>query len=186
MEFIKTDIPDCIIIKPKIFGDERGYFFESWRDEWMQDLGITNRFIQDNQSSSRYGVIRGLHYQLPPHPQAKLVRVLKGKVLDVAVDVRVGSPTFGKHVAVELSAENKMQFFIPHGFAHGFAVLSEEAVFAYKCDDYYHPETEKGIMWNDPQLNIDWKIDPKDAIISDKDKVHKSFAEGSYYNVSSI
>lgn len=176
MEFIKTEIPDLLIIKPKVFGDERGYFFESWRDEWFEEAGINTRFVQDNQSSSRYGVIRGLHYQMPPFPQAKLVRVLKGTVLDVAVDVRKDSPTYGKHVAVELSAENKLQFFIPHGFAHGFAVLSEEAVFAYKCDNYYHPEIEEGIIWNDPQLNIDWKIDPKDAIISEKDMKGKAFA----------
>lgn len=181
MEFIKTAIPDLLIIKPKIFGDERGYFFESWRNEWFEQAGIETKFVQDNQSSSKYGVIRGLHYQVSPHPQAKLVRVLQGKVLDVAVDVRKGSPTFGQHVAVELSEENKLQFFIPHGFAHGFAVLSEHAVFAYKCDGYYHPEVEHGIMWNDPQLNIDWKIDHKDAIISEKDMHNKPFAEAIKY-----
>ena len=160
MELIKTEIPDLKIIKPKVFGDKRGYFFESWRNEWFEERGINTKFVQDNESSSQYGVIRGLHYQLPPHPQAKLVRVIKGKVLDVAVDIREGSPTFGKHVAVELSEENHLQFFIPHGFAHGFAVLSDYAVFTYKCDEYYHPETEEGIMWNDADLNIDWKIDP--------------------------
>lgn len=182
MEIIKTDIPDLMLIKPKIFGDERGYFFESWRDEWLENLGIKTRFIQDNQSSSKFGVIRGLHYQMPPHPQAKLIRVLQGKVLDVAVDIRKNSPSFGKHVAIELSEENKLQFYIPHGFAHGFSVLSDHAVIAYKCDAYYHPETEHGIMWNDPQLKIDWKIDAQNAIISEKDKKNKPFANALLYN----
>ncbi|MEA1873156.1 MAG: dTDP-4-dehydrorhamnose 3,5-epimerase [Bacteroidota bacterium] len=181
MELIKTDIPDLMLIKPKIFGDERGYFFESWRDEWLENLGIKTRFIQDNQSSSRHGVIRGLHYQMSPHPQAKLIRVLQGNILDVAVDIRKGSLTFGKHVAVELSEENKLQFYIPHGFAHGFSVLSEYAIIAYKCDAYYHPETEHGIMWNDPQLNIDWKIDAQKVIISEKDQKNKGFSEAIYY-----
>ncbi|MEA3447308.1 MAG: dTDP-4-dehydrorhamnose 3,5-epimerase [Bacteroidota bacterium] len=176
MEIIKTDIPDLLILKPRIFGDRRGYFFESWRDKWLENLGIRTKFVQDNESSSRYGVIRGLHYQLPPHPQAKLVRVIRGKVLDVAVDIRKNSPTYGKHVAVELTEDNHRQFFIPHGFAHGFAVLSEQAVFTYKCDDYYHPECESGIAWNDPDLNIDWKIKPEDAIVSDKDKDNPAFS----------
>ncbi|MDA3820917.1 MAG: dTDP-4-dehydrorhamnose 3,5-epimerase [Candidatus Delongbacteria bacterium] len=175
MEIIKTDIPDLLILKPRIFGDRRGYFFESWRDEWLENIGISTKFVQDNESSSRCGVIRGLHYQLPPHPQAKLVRVIRGKVLDVAVDIRKNSPTYGKHVAVELTEDNHWQFFIPHGFAHGFAVLSEQAVFTYKCDDYYHPECESGIAWNDPDLNIDWKIKPEDSIVSDKDKHNPAF-----------
>ncbi|MGC9330511.1 MAG: dTDP-4-dehydrorhamnose 3,5-epimerase [Bacteroidales bacterium] len=176
MEIIKTDIPGLLILKPRIFGDRRGYFFESWRDEWIENMGISTKFVQDNESSSRYGVIRGLHYQLPPHPQAKLVRVIRGNVLDVAVDIRKNSPTYGKHVAVELTENNHWQFFIPHGFAHGFAVLSEQAVFTYKCDDYYHPECESGIAWDDPDLNIDWKIKPEDAIVSDKDKDNPAFS----------
>ena len=170
MEFIKTEIPDLLILKPKVFGDERGYFFESWRDEWFKEAGIDTKFVQDNESSSRYGVIRGLHFQRPPHPQAKLVRVIRGRVLDVAVDLRKNSPSFGQHVAVELTEDNHLQFFIPHGFAHGFAVLSGHAVFAYKCDDYYHPECEDGVAWDDPDLAIDWKIKPQDAIVSEKDK----------------
>ncbi|MFW5805794.1 MAG: dTDP-4-dehydrorhamnose 3,5-epimerase [Bacteroidales bacterium] len=175
MEFISTKIPGLLILKPRVFGDQRGYFFESWRDEWSDKTGIKTTFVQDNESSSRYGVIRGLHYQHPPHPQAKLVRVIRGKVLDVAVDIRKHSPTFGKHVAVELSEDNHWQFYIPHGFAHGFAVLSEQAVFTYKCDDYYHPECESGIAWNDSDLNIDWKIKPQDAIVSEKDKNNPAF-----------
>ncbi|MFP4664503.1 MAG: dTDP-4-dehydrorhamnose 3,5-epimerase [Bacteroidales bacterium] len=170
MEFIKTAIPDLLILKPKVFGDERGYFFESWRDEWFEEAGIDTKFVQDNESSSHYGVIRGLHFQRPPHAQAKLVRVIRGRVLDVAVDLRKGSPTYGKHVAVELTEDNHRQFFIPHGFAHGFAVLSDQAVFTYKCDDYYHPECEDGVAWDDPDLAIDWKIKPEDAIVSEKDK----------------
>jgi dTDP-4-dehydrorhamnose 3,5-epimerase len=175
MEIIKTNIEGLLILKPDVYGDERGYFFESWRETWLKDLNVDTQFIQDNQSASRYGVIRGLHYQLPPYQQAKLVRVLQGKVLDVAVDIRKNSPTYGQHHAIELSDENKLQFFIPHGFAHGFAVLSDFAVFAYKCDEYYHPETEAGIMWNDADLNIDWKIHPNDAIISEKDKHNSAF-----------
>ncbi|MFO7879309.1 MAG: dTDP-4-dehydrorhamnose 3,5-epimerase [Bacteroidota bacterium] len=175
MEFIKTEIPDLLILQPKVFGDERGYFFESWRDQWFEETGIDTRFVQDNESSSHYGVIRGLHFQRPPHAQAKLVRVIRGRVLDVAVDLRKGSPTFGKHVAVELTEDNHWQFFIPHGFAHGFAVLSDQAVFAYKCDDYYHPECEDGVAWDDPDLAIDWKIKPEDAIVSEKDKKNVRF-----------
>jgi len=170
MEIIKTDIPGLLILKPRIFGDRRGYFFESWRDEWFKEAGIDTKFVQDNESSSLYGVIRGLHFQRPPHPQAKLVRVIRGRVLDVAVDLRKNSPSFGQHVAVELTEDNHLQFFIPHGFAHGFAVLSGHAVFAYKCDDYYHPECEDGVAWDDPDLAIDWKIKPQDAIVSEKDK----------------
>jgi dTDP-4-dehydrorhamnose 3,5-epimerase len=177
MEFIRTEIPDLLILKPKVFGDERGYFFESWRDEWFEEAGIDTKFVQDNESSSRYGVIRGLHFQRPPHPQAKLVRVICGRVLDVAVDLRKGSPTFGKHVGVELTEDNHWQFFIPHGFAHGFAVLSDHAVFAYKCDDYYHPECEDGVAWDDRDLAIDWKIKPEDAIVSEKDKQNPALAD---------
>lgn len=181
MELIKTPIPDLLVIKPKVFGDERGYFFESWRDEWLSTLGVKNKFVQDNQSASKYGVIRGLHYQLPPYPQAKLVRVLQGKVLDVAVDIRENSPTFGQHFSIELSEENKLQFYIPHGFAHGFAVLSDYAVFSYKCDNYYHPELEKNIQWNDSDLNIDWKIQPSEAVISARDQKGTPFAKATLY-----
>jgi len=170
MEIIKTEISGLLILQPYVFGDKRGYFFESWRDEWFKEAGIDTKFVQDNESSSRYGVIRGLHFQRPPHPQAKLVRVIRGRVLDVAVDLRKNSPSFGQHVAVELTEDNHLQFFIPHGFAHGFAVLSGHAVFAYKCDDYYHPECEDGVAWDDPDLAIDWKIKPQDAIVSEKDK----------------
>lgn len=170
MNFIKTDIPDVIIIEPKVFGDNRGYFFESFSQREFEKHVCKTVFVQDNESKSGYGVLRGLHFQKPPFAQAKLVRVVKGKVLDVAVDIREGSATFGKHVSVELSDENKRQLFIPRGFAHGFVVLSDEAVFQYKCDNYYAPDYEGGILWNDPALNIDWKIPVKDIILSDKDK----------------
>ena len=161
MNFIKTDIDGVVIVEPKVFEDNRGYFFESYNETEFNNNGITAKFVQDNQSKSSYGVIRGLHCQLGEHAQAKLVRVLKGKVLDVAVDARKNSPTYGKHVAVELSDENKRQLFIPRGFLHGFSVLSEEAVFAYKCDNIYMPSAERGIAFNDPDLNIDWKIKPE-------------------------
>ena len=177
MKIIQTDIDGLLVIKPDIYGDERGYFFESFRQEWFDKEGIDVNFIQDNQSSSSYGVVRGLHMQNFPYQQAKLVRVIKGNVLDVAVDLRKDSPTYGKHFAIELSDENNLQFFIPKGFAHGFAVLSKNAVFAYKCDEYYHPESEIGIKWNDKDLNIDWKIDINDLVISPKDQKNKSFAE---------
>ena len=160
MKFTKTKIPDVIIIEPEVFGDERGYFVETFRSNlFAQETGIKTTFVQDNESRSGYGVLRGLHYQLPPHAQSKLVRVIEGKVLDAAVDIRKGSPTFGQHVTAELSAENKLQMFIPRGFAHGFVVLSESALFAYKVDNYYSPECDRGIQFNDPQLKIDWKVD---------------------------
>lgn len=165
-----TSIPDVIILEPKVFGDERGYFFESFSLREFEEKVCKTVFVQDNESKSRYGVLRGLHFQKAPYEQAKLVRVVKGKVLDVAVDIREGSPTFGKHVAVELSEENKRQVFIPRGFAHGFAVLSDEVIFQYKCDNYYAPDYESGILWNDPALNIDWKLPEKDIILSEKDK----------------
>ena len=171
MEIIKTDIEGLIIIKPKIFEDNRGYFFESFNKQTFENNGLNYNFIQDNESKSSYGVIRGLHYQLAPHAQTKLVRVLEGKVLDVAVDLRKGSPTFGKWHSVELSAENKIQFLIPQGFAHGFSVLSETAIFAYKCDNLYNKDSERGINFNDKSLNIDWGIPAEKAIISAKDKV---------------
>lgn len=177
MEIIRTDIPDLYIIKPKVFGDARGYFLETWRDEWLKKLDMDIKFIQANESRSKQGVVRGLHYQLAPYSQSKLVRVIKGKVLDVAVDIRKGSPTYGKYHAVELSEDNKMQFLIPQGFAHGFSVLSEYAVFTYKCDNYYHPEAERGIDLHDSSLKIDWKVDMEKAVISDKDKNNPLFKD---------
>ena len=171
MKFIKTAIVGGFIIEPSVYPDSRGYFFESYNEKVFTDNGISNRFVQDNQSKSCYGVVRGLHCQLGEHSQAKLVRVLSGKVLDVAVDIRKGSPTFGKHVAVELSDENKRQLFIPRHFLHGFSVLSEEAVFAYKVDNFYCKESEFGIAYNDPDIGVDWKI-PEDRIItSEKDRL---------------
>ena len=171
MNFIKTDIDGVFIIEPKVFEDARGYFFESYNEAEFIKNGIANRFVQDNQSKSSYGVIRGLHCQLGKHSQAKLVRVLKGRVLDVAVDIRRGSPTFGKHVAVELSDENNRQLFIPRHFLHGFSVLSDEAVFAYKCDNFYCKESEFGIRYDDPEIGIDWKIPAEKVITSEKDRL---------------
>ncbi|ATA72507.1 dTDP-4-dehydrorhamnose 3,5-epimerase [Capnocytophaga canis] len=170
MTIIQTEIKDVIIIEPEIFGDERGYFFESFSQEKFVEQVCKTTFVQDNESKSRYGVVRGLHFQKPPFSQSKLVRVVVGKVLDVAVDIRKGSSTFGKHVAVELSAENKRQLFVPRGFAHGFAVLSEEVIFQYKCDNYYNPKEEGSVLWNDPALQIDWKIPHQNIILSQKDK----------------
>ena len=172
MRLIKTKIEDLFILEPKVFADDRGYFFESYNKKTLDNLiGKEYNFIQDNESKSSYGVIRGLHYQLAPYSQAKLVRVLEGRVYDVAVDLRKDSPTFGEWAGVELSGENKKQFLIPKGFAHGFSVLSETAVFTYKCDEYYHPEAEAGIIYNDPSIGIDWKIPEKDAKLSEKDKL---------------
>lgn len=170
MNIIKTDIEGVVIIEPKVFGDSRGYFFESYSQRDFNSLVGEVNFVQDNESKSCYGVIRGLHFQKPPFEQSKLVRVVKGKVLDVAVDIREGSPTFGKHVAVELSEDNHRQLFIPKGFAHGFSVLSEEAVFQYKCDNFYAPEYEGAIAWDDPALGINWRIPVDKVIISEKDK----------------
>ncbi|MBR4229673.1 MAG: dTDP-4-dehydrorhamnose 3,5-epimerase [Bacteroidales bacterium] len=176
MNIIKTDIDGVLIVEPRVFGDARGYFFESFNArDFMQQTGIDIHFVQDNESRSCRGVVRGLHFQIPPYAQSKLVRVVEGRVLDVAVDIREGSPTYGHHVAVELSAENKRQFFLPKGFAHGFAVLSDVAVFQYKCDEYYHPEAEGAIAWDDPTLAIDWKLNPSDVILSDKDSHHPNF-----------
>lgn len=169
MEVITPDISGLVIIKPTIFGDNRGFFLESYNKKRYEEAGINADFIQDNISKSSYGVIRGLHYQLDPFAQAKLVQVIDGKVLDVAVDIRKGSPTFGQHYAIELSAENKTQFFVPRGFAHGFSVLSETATFMYKCDNLYNPEAERSILYNDDSLNIDWKIPMDKANVSDKD-----------------
>ena len=176
MEIIKTAFPGLLIIKPKIFKDSRGYFFESYSKSKLSTLGDIE-FVQDNQSKSSYGTIRGLHYQLEPYAQSKLIRVLEGKILDVVVDIREKSPTYGKHFSIELSCENKQQFFIPKGFAHGFSVLSETAVVFYKTDQYYNPDSERGINFNDTDLNIDWKINTDKAIISIKDKVLPTFKE---------
>ena len=171
MSVIKTDIEGVVIIEPKIFGDHRGYFFESFNaDRFRQETGFDVNFVQDNESFSSYGVLRGLHYQLPPYAQSKLVRCIKGAVLDVAVDIRKGSPTYGKYVAVELTEENHRQFFVPRGFAHGFAVLSEEAVFQYKCDNFYNKESEGSVAWNDETLAIDWRLPIDKIVLSDKDK----------------
>ena len=171
MNFIKTEIEGVVIVEPRVFEDDRGYFFESYNEAEFVANGITNKFVQDNQSKSSYGVIRGLHCQLGEHAQAKLVRVLEGKVLDVAVDIRKGSPTFGKHVAVELSAENKRQLFIPRGFLHGFSVLSETAVFAYKCDNLYCKAAEFGIRYDDEEIGIDWKVPADKVVTSEKDRM---------------
>ena len=172
MNIIETEIQGVYIIEPKVFGDSRGYFFESFSKKEFESKVGPVEFVQDNESKSCYGVVRGLHFQKPPHAQAKLVRVVKGKVLDVAVDLRKDSPTYGKHVTVELSEDNHRQVFIPKGFAHGFSVLSEEAVFQYKCDDYYAPETEGAVAWNDPELNIDWRVPADMMILLEKDKRH--------------
>jgi len=169
MNIIKTSIEGVVIIEPRLFKDERGYFFESFNQREFEEKVFKTTFVQDNESKSSYGVIRGLHYQKPPFAQSKLVRVIKGAVLDVAVDIRKGSPTFGQHVAVELTEENHRQFFIPRGFAHGFSVLSEEVIFQYKCDEFYHPEAEGAIAWNDTELGIDWKIPRDKVILSEKD-----------------
>ena len=173
IEVIKTIIPGVLIIEPKVFGDARGYFMESFNaKEFEEKTGMNITFVQDNESMSSYGVMRGLHFQYPPFTQSKLVRCVKGSVLDVAVDIRKGSPTYGQHVAVELTEENHRQFFVPRGFAHGFAVLSEIAVFQYKCDEFYHPEADGGISIIDDSLGIDWRIPTDKALLSDKDTKH--------------
>lgn len=177
MEVIRTDIPDVVIIDPRVFGDSRGYFFESWSQREFDALVRPVRFVQDNESSSLYGVVRGLHFQKGAFSQSKLVRVVEGTVLDVAVDIRRGSPTFGRHVAVELDADSHRQLFIPRGFAHGFSVLSQHAVFQYKCDNYYAPQAESAIAWNDPALGIDWRVSEEDAILSEKDRRHPLLAD---------
>jgi len=181
MKFLPTAIPGVFIVEVEVFGDRRGCFFECYRRDLFAAAGITADFIQDNQSSSRRGVLRGLHYQAPPHTQAKLVRVVSGRVLDVAVDIRLGSPTFGRHVAVELSSENHRMLYLPRGMAHGFAVLSETAVFAYKCDNIYAPSHERCIRWNDPALGIDWQIPADECILSPKDTVGVPLAEAELF-----
>lgn len=172
MNVIKTDIDGLVIIEPRVFGDSRGYFFESFSERDFKREVADVDFVQDNESKSSYGVVRGLHFQRPPYAQAKLVRVVKGKVLDVAVDLRKGSPTFGHHVAVELSEDNHRQMFIPRGFAHGFSVLSDEVIFQYKCDNFYAPQSEGAVAWDDPDLGIDWGIPADKALLSDKDMKH--------------
>ena len=177
MNVIETSIPGVVIIEPRVFGDSRGYFFESWSQREFDEKVRPVRFVQDNESRSSYGVVRGLHFQKGKDSQSKLVRVVSGRVLDVAVDIRVGSPTFGRSVAVELTGENHRQFFVPRGFAHGFSVLSEEAVFQYKCDAFYAPSSEAGIAWDDPALGIDWGIPAGDIILSVKDKNNPRLSE---------
>jgi len=169
MEVVKTDIDGLVVLTPRVLQDARGYFVETYKEPAFHKLGITTRFVQDNESRSARGVVRGLHYQVPPHAQAKLVRVVVGVVLDVAVDLRKGSPTYGRHAAVELSGDNKRQLFIPRGFAHGFAVLSDFCVLAYKCDDIYHAESERGLRFDDSALAIDWRIPRSEMILSEKD-----------------
>jgi dTDP-4-dehydrorhamnose 3,5-epimerase len=177
MEIEQTGLKDCLIIKPRVFEDPRGYFFESFNQSTFEEkTGLSGRFVQDNQSYSSYGVIRGLHAQTGEFAQAKLVRVTKGEVLDVAVDVRPSSPTYGKHIAVRLSAENKLQLYIPRGFVHGFSVLSETAEFLYKCDNFFYKASETGVIYNDTDLNIDWLIPEEDQAISDKDLLLNPFS----------
>ncbi len=177
MPFKPTNLPGLLVFEPNVFEDSRGYFFESYNENIFKQEGIDSRWVQDNQSSSMYGVIRGLHYQLPPYAQSKLVRVLRGKILDVVVDIRKGSPTFGKSYFEILSAKNKRQLFIPAGFAHGFSVLSKKAEVLYKCDGFYNKESEGGILYNDAELNIDWQIPLEDAIVSEKDIVLPTLAQ---------
>ena len=177
MEVIKTAIEGVYIIEPKVFGDARGYFFESFSEREFREKVGNIHFVQDNESMSKYGVMRGLHFQRPPYAQSKLVRCVKGKVIDVAVDIRKGSPTYGQHVAALLTEENHRQFFIPQGFAHGFAVLSESAVFQYKCDNFYHPEADGGISILDESLGIDWGLAMEEALLSEKDTKHPKLAE---------
>lgn len=180
MEVIKTEIEGVVIIEPRIFKDERGYFYESFSQREFEEKVCRTTFVQDNQSKSSYGVLRGLHFQKPPYCQSKLVRCIKGAVLDVAVDIRKGSPTFGKYVAVELTEDNHRQFFVPRGFAHGFAVLSDEAVFQYKCDNFYNKESEGSVAWDDPLLAIDWRIPADKVLLSEKDKQSKNLSEAPF------
>jgi dTDP-4-dehydrorhamnose 3,5-epimerase len=180
MQFTRTAIEDVIIIEPKVHGDNRGYFVETFRADKLEEfLGYKINFCQDNESKSSRGVLRGLHYQLPPHAQTKLVRVIQGRVLDVAVDIRKGSPTFGQHVSVELSAENKKQLLVPRGFAHGFVVLEDDTIFAYKVDNYYSPECDRGIAFDDTALNIDWQIAHSELNLSAKDKVQPKLSQAN-------
>jgi len=177
MPFIETGLPDLKVFEPRVFADDRGYFFESFNQNTFSEAGISSAFVQDNESKSNKGVVRGLHYQHEPFAQAKLVRVVKGKVLDVVLDIRKGSPTFGKVYAIELTEENRLQLYIPRGFAHGFSVLEDETIFQYKCDNFYSKESEGGINYKDPSLKIDWKISEAEALVSDKDKVLPFFKD---------
>lgn len=180
MEVIKTNIDGVVIIEPRIFRDERGYFFESFSQRDFQEKVCNTVFVQDNESKSSYGVLRGLHFQKPPYAQSKLVRVIKGAVLDVAVDIRKGSPTFGQHVAVELTEDNHRQFFIPRGFAHGFSVLTDEVIFQYKCDNFYAPQSEGALAWDDPDLGIDWRIPTDKVLLSEKDCHHSRLRDAEW------
>ena len=180
MKIIATAIEDVVIIEPRLFKDERGYFFESFSQREFEEKIRKISFVQDNESKSSYGVLRGLHFQKPPYAQSKLVRVIKGAVLDVAVDIRKGSPTFGKHVAVKLTEENHLQLFIPRGFAHGFSVLSQEVIFQYKCDNFYAPQSEGALAWDDSDLNINWRIPTNRIILSEKDKHHEKLKDASW------
>ncbi len=186
MRVIETELKDALIIEPKVFGDSRGYFFESWNKQALLEAGLACDFIQDNESRSHYGVLRGLHFQAAPYTQAKLVRVIVGTVLDVIVDIRRGSPTFGKHIGVELSGENKRQLFVPRGFAHGFVVLSDDVLFAYKCDNSYMPSHERGIAFNDPALGIDWRVPADRLLLSEKDRRNPLFADAELFTYGSI
>lgn len=178
MKFIRQSIPDVVLCQPKVHGDHRGYFTETFRQDLFEEaVGHKVGFVQDNESSSARGVLRGLHFQLPPHAQSKLVRVIKGAVLDVAVDIRRGSPTFGQHVVAELTEENKHQLFVPRGFAHGFVVLSDQAIFAYKVDNYYSPECDRGLAWDDQNIGIDWRMPAEQVRLSDKDTRQPELAE---------
>ncbi|MHB9056498.1 MAG: dTDP-4-dehydrorhamnose 3,5-epimerase [Paludibacteraceae bacterium] len=180
MNIVDTEIPEVKIIEPLVFGDHRGYFFESFSQKEFDEKVCKTVFVQDNESKSRYGVLRGLHFQKAPYAQSKLVRVVQGRVLDVAVDIRKGSPTYGKNVTLELSADNKRQLFIPRGFAHGFVVLSKDVIFQYKCDNYYVSESESGIAWDDPELAINWRIPADKIILSEKDKNRCGFNNAEY------
>ena len=180
MEVIKTNIEGVVLIEPRIFRDERGYFFESFSQREFQEKVCNTVFVQDNESKSSYGVLRGLHFQKPPYAQSKLVRVIKGAVLDVAVDIRKGSPTFGQHVAVELTEDNHRQFFIPRGFAHGFSVLTDEVIFQYKCDNFYAPQSEGALAWDDPDLGIDWRLPAEKVILSEKDRHHSRLKDADW------
>ncbi len=181
MPFIKTEFPGLMIFQPAVFEDHRGYFFESYNKKVFSAEGGEIIFVQDNQASSAFGVIRGLHYQLPPYAQTKLIRALTGSILDVAVDIRFGSPTYGKAYGIELSAQNKKQLLVPKGFAHGYSVLSERAEVFYKCDEFYHRENERGIFYRDENLNIDWKVSKADSVISEKDTTHPWFDENTHH-----
>lgn len=181
MKVVETGFKDLVVLEPQIFGDKRGYFFEAYNLSKLEAVGIKTVFVQDNESKSSYGVLRGLHYQVEPKGMTKLLRVSSGNILDVVLDIRKDSATYGKHFGIELSAENKKQLYVPRGFAHGFVVLSETAVVNYKCDEFYSKEHEAGVLWNDSALNIDWKIDPSKAILSEKDKAQPSFDNHTPY-----